>query len=181
LSQVYGFVKQSGGDITVESSAGEGASFRIYLPLTAQAVERNVRTESAAIHERTALAVLLVEDDPTVAAITEAMLVDLGHRVRRASNALEALEFLRSDVHVDVLFSDVMMPGGMNGAELAVQARAMRPELRILLASGYAGAELEAALARGSQPFIRKPYLATELAEALHELLPEDVVRQQRA
>ena len=181
LSQVYGFVKQSGGDVTVESVAGEGASFRIYLPLSQQAVERVVRKDSAAIRDRNALAVLLVEDDPSVASITEAMLVDLGHRVRLANDALHALEFLRSDVHVDVLFSDVMMPGGMNGAELAVQARAMRPQLKILLTSGYAGEELEAALAHGSQPFIRKPYLASELADALSELMPEDSVGQQRA
>jgi CheY-like chemotaxis protein len=139
-----------------------------------------VRKEIAAVHGGRSLAVLLVEDDPSVATITEAMLIDLGHRVRIASDAREALELLRSDVHVDVLFSDVMMPGGMNGAELALQAGAMRRQLKILLTSGYAGDELEAALAHGSQPFIRKPYLASELAEALEELIPQDPVPQRR-
>jgi len=178
---VYGFVKQSGGDITVESALGEGARFRIYLPLSAQAVDRPARKESSALRAHRPLSILLVEDEPSVAAITEAMLVDLGHRVRRAGDAAEALEFLRSDVHIDVLFSDVMMPGGINGAQLAIEARAMRPELRILLTSGFAGEELEAALAGGSQPFIRKPYLASELAQALEELIPEDPVQHRRA
>ena len=181
LSQVYGFVKQSGGDITVESALGAGACFRIYLPLSAQAVDRPARKESTALRAHRPLSILLVEDEPSVAAITEAMLVDLGHRVRRAGDAAEALEFLRSDVHIDVLFSDVMMPGGINGAQLAIEARAMRPELRILLTSGFAGEELEAALAGGSQPFIRKPYLASELAQALEELIPEDPVQHRRA
>jgi PAS domain S-box-containing protein len=178
LSQVYGFVKQSGGDVTVDSAPGEGASFRIYLPLSQQPAESVLRKEVATIHGGRSLAVLLVEDDPSVATITEAMLADLGHRVRLASDALEALEFLRSDVHVDVLFSDVMMPGGMNGAELALQAKGMRPQLKILLTSGYAGEELEAALAHGSQPFIRKPYLATELDSALEQLIPRDASHQ---
>jgi PAS domain S-box-containing protein len=181
LSQVYGFVKQSGGDVAVASATGEGASFRIYLPLSQQPAVHTVVNDAEAARGRKALAILLVEDDPSVAAVTEAMLSDLGHRVRRASDALEALEFLRSDVHVDVLFSDVMMPGGMNGAELALHARELRPQLKILLTSGYAGDELEAVLARGSQPFIRKPYLASELAEALEELVPEDEAERRQA
>jgi PAS domain S-box-containing protein len=183
LSQVYGFVKQSGGDISVESTTGEGTRFLIYLPLSRESVERPVRKDGAPARSDRPLSILVVEDDPSVGSITEVMLVDLGHRVRRAGAALEALEFLRSDVHVDVLFSDVMMPGGMNGAQLASQARAMRPQLKILLTSGYAGEELEAALAGGSQPFIRKPYLASELAQALEELAPapEDPVQHRRA
>ena len=173
LSQVYGFVKQSGGEIEVDSAEGAGTQFRIYLPITAAEPEQ----DHPAVGQRAGIVrplnILLVEDDPSVAAVTEIMMVDFGHKVHRAANADEALRILWSEAEIDVLFSDVVMPGGMNGAELAKQAVAQRPRLKVLLTSGFAGESLDEWLSQGAWPFLRKPFLSTELAEALASLYPE--------
>jgi signal transduction histidine kinase len=173
LSQVYGFVKQSGGEVEVESTEGAGTRFQIYLPISAAQPEQDqVETTQRAVAVRPA-SILLVEDDPSVAAVTEIMLVDFGHKVYRASNADEALRVLWSETEIDVLFSDVVMPGGMNGVELAKQAVVQRPRLKVLLTSGFAGESLDEWLSQGAWPFLRKPFLSTELAEALANLNPE--------
>jgi NO-binding membrane sensor protein with MHYT domain/nitrogen-specific signal transduction histidine kinase/CheY-like chemotaxis protein len=171
LSQVYGFVRQSGGEVQVRSTPGEGTSFSVYLPIGATlpipepAPDRTVKSSDPSWN------VLLTEDDPSVAGIVEVMLADLGHRVVCAANAEEALRVLKSDASIDVLLSDVVMPGGINGVELAKQAEQLRPGIKILLSSGYAGETLEQSLALGGDwPFLRKPYLANELAEALARL-----------
>jgi signal transduction histidine kinase/ActR/RegA family two-component response regulator len=173
LSQVYGFVRQSGGEVQVDSTPGEGTSFSVYLPIGAELPSILPAAEPVTGTDEQALRILLTEDDPTVAGIAEVMLSDLGHQVRRAANAEEALEILRSDAEIDLLLSDVIMPGGMNGVELAKQAIDMRPRVKILLSSGYAGETLDPSLARGAWPFLRKPYLASELAHALANLRPD--------
>lgn len=170
LSQVYGFVRQSGGEVQVHSTQGEGTRFDVYLPIGAEQSAAFPVAEESLETAGPSLRVLLAEDDPSVAGITEVMLSDLGHKVIRANNAEEALETLRSDAAIDLLLSDVVMPGGMNGVELAKQALAVRPQVKVLLSSGYAGESLDAFLAQGAWPFLRKPYLASELAEALAEL-----------
>ena len=172
LSQVYGFVKQSGGEVVVNSAVGKGTSFHIYLPISAARAESVAPPATAAADTHGPLAILLVEDDPSVGAVTEMMLTDLGHKVYRAVNADEALRVVWSDVELDLVLSDVVMPGEMNGVELAKQVVAFRPGLRILLTSGYAGDSLDESLAQGAWPFLRKPFLATELAEALGKLAP---------
>jgi CheY-like chemotaxis protein len=173
LSQVYGFVKQSGGEIEVDSTEGAGTRFRIYLPISAAQPEQDILQVTQRVGVARPLRILLVEDDPSVAAVTEMMLVDLGHKVQRAANADEALRVLWSEAEIDVLFSDVVMPGGMNGVELAKQAAIQRPLLKVLLTSGYAGESLDEWLSQGAWPFLRKPFLATELAEALQGSDPE--------
>jgi CheY-like chemotaxis protein len=171
LSQAYGFVKQSGGEIQVQSAPGQGTSIRVFLPTIAAQVEsRQPQVLQAGTTQP--LRILLAEDDSSVAAVTEAMLVDLGHKVHRVANADEALQILWSDAQLDVLFSDVVMSGGMTGVDLAKQASTLRPELRILLTSGFAGESLDESLMRGAWPFLRKPYLARELEEALASLGP---------
>jgi PAS domain S-box-containing protein len=173
LSQVYGFVKQSGGEVVVDSAIGRGTSFHIYLPISEARMEFVAAPATAAADTRDPLAILLVEDDPSVGAVTEMMLADLGHKVHRAANADEALRVVWSDAELHVMLSDVVMPGEMNGVELARQAATFRPDLRILLTSGYAGDSLDESLAQGAWPFLRKPFLSTELAEALGKLAPE--------
>jgi PAS domain S-box-containing protein len=173
LSQVYGFVKQSGGEIVVDSAVGQGTSFHIYLPVSAGRADSAVAPVAADSHTKEPLAILLVEDDASVGAVAEMMLTDLGHKVHRAANADEALRVVWSDAELDVVLSDVVMPGDMNGVELAKQAAAFRPDLRILLLSGYAGDSLDESLVQGAWPFLRKPFLSTELAEALARLAPE--------
>jgi CheY-like chemotaxis protein len=170
LSQVYGFVKQSGGEIEVESAEGAGTRFRIYLPISAAEPDEDHAAATGPRGVVRPLRILLVEDDVSVAAVTEAMLVDFGHKVHRAANADEALRILWSEAELDVLFSDVVMPGSMNGIDLANQAVAQRPGLKVLLTSGFAGESLDEWLSRGAWPFLRKPFLSTELAEVLANL-----------
>jgi PAS domain S-box-containing protein len=167
LSQVYGFVKQSGGEIDVNSTEGRGTAFHIYLPVSDGHAETTALTHTGTMRP---LSILLVEDDPSVGAVTETMLMDFGHKVHRASNADEAMRILWSDAELDVLFSDVVMPGEMNGVDLAKQCASQRPGLKILLTSGYAGESLDESLANGAWPFLRKPFLSTELADALSKL-----------
>jgi len=173
LSQVYGFVKQSGGEVEVESTEGAGTRFQIYLPISAAQPEQDDAEATQPAVPVRPVSILLVEDNPSVAAVTEIMLVDFGHKVYRASNADEALRVLWSEAEIDVLFSDVVMPGGMNGVELAKQAVVQRPRLKVLLTSGFAGESLDEWLSQGAWPFLRKPFLSTELAEALANLNPE--------
>jgi NO-binding membrane sensor protein with MHYT domain/nitrogen-specific signal transduction histidine kinase len=173
LSQVYGFVKQSGGEIQVDSAEGAGTRFSIYLPVTAEKPEQDHDAASQRVAVVRPLSILLVEDDPSVAAVTDAMLTDFGHKVHRVANADEAQRVLWSDAEVDVLFSDVVMPGGMNGVELAKHAVTQRASLKVLLTSGFAGESLDEWLSQGAWPFLRKPFLSTELAQALANLEPE--------
>lgn len=173
LSQVYGFVKQSGGEVVVNSAVGQGTSFHIYLPVSAARAEFVAAPDTAGAETKGPLAILLVEDDASVGAVTEMMLTDLGHKVHRAANADEALRVVWSDAELDVVLSDVVMPGEMNGVELAKQAATFRPGLRILLTSGYAGDSLDESLAQGAWPFLRKPFLSTELSAALAKVAPD--------
>ncbi|MFC4312815.1 MHYT domain-containing protein [Steroidobacter flavus] len=171
LSQVYGFVRQSGGEVEVRSVLGAGTTFSIYLPIGATLPVPESTPDRIVQPVNTGWNVLLTEDDPSVGGIVEVMLADLGYRVLRAANAEEALRVLNSDVSIDVLLSDVVMPGGISGVELAKQAQQLRPGIKILLSSGYAGETLEESLAHGGDwPFLRKPYLANELADALEGL-----------
>jgi PAS domain S-box-containing protein len=180
LSMVYGFVKQSAGHVTIYSEPGLGTTVRIYLPASVD--KPDAPTLSSPRHaEADALpmgieTILVVEDDPFVRAYAVRTLDGLGYHVVAAVNGPEALSRLHGDERIDLLFTDVVMPGGMNGWELAEQARALRPSLKILLTSGYA---LETLLARGrlrsDMAFLNKPYRKAELAQRLRETLEASV------
>ena len=170
MSQVYGFVRQSGGEVRVRSVIGEGSCFGVYLPITEKTATPSMAKPPDANLDARALRILLAEDDASVAAITEAMLVDLGHDVIHAASAADALRILRSTEPVDLLLSDVVMPGGMNGVDLAREAVVLRPNVRVLLNSGYAGESLDAELLSGALPFLRKPFHEAELAEMIDKL-----------
>ena len=170
LSQVYGFVRQSGGTVKVHSALGHGTTFEVLLPMLEQVVVAEpVRRSNAA---RRTLRILLTEDDASVGIITEALLRDLGHEVTRANDASEALGILRSTAQFDVLLSDIAMPGGMHGIELARTVTRSHPELKVLLVSGYAGDSL-AELATDDWPFLSKPYSQDDLELALQALFEE--------
>jgi PAS domain S-box-containing protein len=169
LSQVYGFVRQSGGEVRVSSVEGEGTHFSVYLPVVESSAAAQFAGPVVELSEERRLKVLLAEDDASVATVTEMMLTNLGHEVTRVENAQQALTVLYSETQVDLLLSDVIMPGGVNGVELAQQAAAVRPGLKILLSSGYAGEWLDQAIAAGEWPLLRKPYLERELAAQLKE------------
>lgn len=171
LSQVYGFVRQSGGDVRVHSSSGQGTCFTVCLPIVEGKVEELSLPPPASRGRERSLRVLLAEDDLPVAIITETMLNNLGHQVTRAENGEHALQLLRAGQPVDLLMSDVVMPGGINGVTLAREAMALRPTIKVLLCSGYAGESLDGALSAGAWPFLRKPYRQDELAMHLERFL----------
>ena len=168
LSQVYGFVKQSGGHVTIESAPGRGTVFTIYLP----------RTEAAASQEMVAKSlpedrvptgsetVLVVEDNEDVRNVVVTTISDLGYRVLTAENGVQALALIDSDAKIDLLFSDVAMPGGINGFDLARQAMNKRHQLRAVFTSGYAQTGGSGAV-QADYPLIMKPYRRAELAQKI--------------
>jgi signal transduction histidine kinase/DNA-binding response OmpR family regulator len=180
LSQVYGFVQQSGGQITVESQPGAGASFRLFLRSSDKAAALTTASPRAHANSGTANGrLLVVEDDEEVLAVTLEMLSELGYDVATASDAASALRRLESDEPVDLLFSDVVMPGGCNGVELAQKARAIRPDLKVLLSSGYVGEA--GSLVGDSFEMIDKPFERSTLAARLAALLTETPRNGRRA
>ena len=171
LSQVYGFVAQSGGHVEVSSALGSGTTVTLYLPAVPTAV--TPVGASAAPPVRPVGRVLVVEDDPEVLDVTVETLRRIGYEVLTAGDAPAALAVLRREAEIDILFSDIVMPHGMNGVELARVALRLRPQLRILLASGYPMSALSGG--RGIAvdtgfAFLSKPYRGADLAEALRAL-----------
>ena len=144
LSQVYGCVRAAGGAVGIESAPGQGTVVELWFPKAAA-----VRTPIAAQREISPLrlaevgeTVLAVEDEPAVLSALVENLADLGYKVLAAQDAASAMDRLRSEGRVDILLSDVVMPGGMNGVQLAVEAARVRPGLRVVLTSGYTGEAL---------------------------------------
>jgi PAS domain S-box-containing protein len=171
LSQVYGFARQSGGAAVVESAPGKGATVRIYLPLAEAGADRPTAAPAAqAAAHGPARRILLVEDDASVGEMVEAMLSDLGHEVLRAEAAAPAIEILGRKDRIDLMLTDLIMPGGMNGVELAHAAVALRPGLPVILTSGYTGETLGAA-AEAPWPLLAKPYPAEALAAVIEAVM----------
>jgi CheY-like chemotaxis protein/rRNA processing protein Gar1 len=162
LSQVHGFAHQAGGTVAVASELGTGTTFAICLPRgkrKAELLEDEVRSIGSGT-------VLLVEDNPEVASVSAGLLEQLGYTVRRVANAEAALREIELD-GVDLVFSDIVMPGKMDGLGLARHLKATKPGLPILLASGYSDAALSV---RGDFPILRKPYEIHELSQAIAKL-----------
>ncbi len=171
LSQVYGFVAQSGGHVEVDSRPGEGAAFTLTLPLTTEAPAHAAAPVRPAEVETGSERILIVEDDPAVLSVCLDMLNGLGYRCEVAADAIGALHRLQGDQGYDLLFSDVVMPGGLNGIELARRAQALRPDLKVLLTSGYLG---ETAQGHSHEfALIEKPYERAELAAQIRRVLAQ--------
>ncbi|WP_374472569.1 response regulator [Phenylobacterium sp.] len=176
LSQVYGFVQQSEGEVRLESTPGRGTSFRLVLPASSNPAEAVKPSERAKTIEGGDERILVVEDDSTVLALTLDMLTGLGYHVTTATNAAEALEVIHSGAEIDLLFTDVVMPGGVSGVSLARTAREIRPDLRVLLTSGFVG---EGAVIENAEfPLLDKPYETTLLAAKLRKLLDKPARRK---
>jgi PAS domain S-box-containing protein len=173
LSTLYGFVQQQGGTVTIASTPGQGTTVKVYLP-KASADGTLLVVDSAADNVPTATGetVLLVEDNPEVRLVTRERLLGLGYRVIDVENGPAALDVLKTDRPIDLVFSDVVMAGGMSGIDVARWVASNRPTLKTLLTSGYADDVLRA---QGGDAdafkILRKPYNRRELAESLRNVL----------
>jgi CheY-like chemotaxis protein len=163
LSQVHGFAHQAGGTVKVSSELGEGTTITILLPRkhSRLAIDGVDSAESGGSGT-----VLLVEDNPDVAAVSTNLLEQLGYTVRRVDSAEAALREVEHN-GIDFVFSDIVMPGKIDGLDLARQLKALRPQLPILLATGYSEAALNV---RGDFPILRKPYEIHQLGQAIAKL-----------
>jgi len=171
---VYGIVQQSGGEIEIESVAGRGTAFRIYLPPAKQAPEPAPAPASAALPRGTER-ILLVEDEDGVRGLCALILGNLGYEIIQAANPLEAESvFDRLRAGPDLLLSDIVMPGG-DGCALAATLTARLPALRVVLMSGYAeDAKVREALETSAWSFLRKPFSPQALAQAVRRALDEE-------
>jgi len=170
LSQVYGFARQSGGDVAVESEMGRGTTFTLYLPrvmegLAGEAVLDAKRSSTVA--DGRGLRVLVVEDNVEVGTFSTQLLQDLGYETTWAANANQALSFLAQADGFDVVFSDVVMPG-MNGVELGQEIRRLRPDLPVVLTSGYS--DVLAQEGRHGFELLHKPYAAEDVSRVLRRV-----------
>ena len=167
LSQVYGFARQSAGHITLQSDVGKGTAVRLYLPWTERTVVPVMKdaepVESVLVSYTK---ILIVEDDNDLRELTTQLVEGLGYATCSASTGAEAIATLERDSGIDFIFTDILMPGGMNGFDLAAEVRRRRPGMAILLTSGFPGYFLPGALPRDDFVIIRKPFTQTELAAA---------------
>jgi PAS domain S-box-containing protein len=173
LSMVYGFVKQSNGHVSIYSEPGLGTTVRLYLPTArAEVADRMEGPARDAAPQRGSELVLVVEDDNFVRGYAVASLESLGYRVMTAHNGRAALDRLSNGDKPDILFTDIVMPGGVSGLDLAERAQALQPGLRVLFASGY---PLETLASRGklniASMILNKPYRKAELALRIREAL----------
>ncbi len=169
LSMVYGFAKQCRGHAKLESKLGMGTKVSIYLPRSEATMSADSgRQEAEPLLADTGRIILVVEDDADVRSVTVARLEDLGYRVLEADGASAALKTLGTDNQIDLLFTDVVMPGGMNGIDLASRALELRPGLKVLFASGYASTFPTTGNVPGE--LLQKPYRDEDLRRALNRL-----------
>jgi len=172
LSQVYGFVRQSGGNVKIYSEPGRGTTVRIYLPRHEGKEASEPSADPAPLETGRGECVLLVEDDDLVRDHSRQALEELDYRVLEANDSQSALNVLSLHGEVSLLFTDLMLPGGMTGAQLAERARMLRPDLKVLFTTGYSR---DAVLQQRPFPegvsFISKPFMISDLARELRRVL----------
>lgn len=167
LSQTYGFAQQSGGAIAVHSKLGHGTQVTLYLPRSHQPVAAVVANEPASQSPGRGEKILVVEDNPDVRAVAVTLLEQLNYRTVAVDNAKAALNLLGNGTSVDLVFSDVMLPGDLDGLGLAEAISKRYPQTPVLLTSGYS----KALIGRHGLPILRKPYQISALAEAVRSTL----------
>lgn len=173
LSTIYGFSKQSGGHLRLYSEMGVGTTISLYLPIIDGATSTDEeQTEASGTAKSQKETILVVEDDHRVRATTVARVSDLGYTVLEAPDGRTALEVLNQNPAVELLFTDVVMPGGMMGGELAEEAKRLYPGIKVLLTSGYTEqAGIQAGALREGDALLKKPYRRPELAQKLRDVL----------
>jgi PAS domain S-box-containing protein len=181
LPQVYGFVKQSGGHVKIYSELGQGTTVRLYLPrLAAGEVSSEVAAEARpAPNARANAAILLVEDDEDVRQYSAEILRETGYRVLEAADGAAALEALAEEPGIRLLFTDVVLPGGLNGRQLAEEARRRRPDLKVLFTTGYArDAIVQQDRVDPGVALLLKPFSAASLTAMVSQVLGGEVGAQ---
>ena len=172
LAMVFGFIKQSGGHMKVYSEEGKGTAFKMYLPLRSITGEQSVTEAEPEKESEYKAKILVVEDQESVRDVAVEFLESFGYEVVQAVNAVEALEKLQDHKDIDLLFTDVVMPGGMNGFDLSQAAAQIRPDLKVIHASGYPkGAMVHQEEPRLRDNLISKPYQRDELRRIVEETL----------
>jgi PAS domain S-box-containing protein len=176
LSMIYGFAKQSGGQVRIYSEVGEGTTVCIYLPRhhIDGVIEEVPLTVGSPLRSEEGETVLVVDDEPTVRMLVADVLYDLGYSAIEAADSVAGLKILESDVRIDLLISDVGLPGGMNGRQMADAARVTRPELKVLFITGFAenAAVGNGQLDRG-MAVITKPFPVDVLAARVREMITQ--------
>jgi CheY-like chemotaxis protein len=168
LSMVYGFVKQSNGHIKIYSEPGHGTTVKLYLPQATSREDAQADKAGAVAAERGDESILIVEDDALVREYVVTQIKRLGYETFAAKNAAEALETIDSARRIDLLFTDVIMPGGMNGRQLATEALKRRPELKVLYTSGYTeNAIVHHGRLDAGVLLLAKPYVSSDLARMI--------------
>jgi PAS domain S-box-containing protein len=166
LSHVYGFVRQSGGDMVLASEIGKGSTVTLYLPVSQQAGASDSAAEPGPRVKREK--VLIVEDEQDVLDVTVELFRGMDYEIITADNGMKAIDILKRTRDIDILFTDVIMPGGMNGIDLARFTQKLCPSVKVVLASGYPAPALAAEHGElGEFAFIRKPYRWSELLDTL--------------
>ena len=174
LSMVYGFVRQSEGHVTLESEVGKGTTVRLLFP-TSEIETGAIEVKPKPLQANANIgSILIVEDDPLVRGSAATILENLGFNTQTAVDGRTALDILEKDSTIDLLFTDVVMPGGMNGIELAEEASRRYKGIKVLLTSGYPEDALEkSGLAESKFRMLRKPYSAEELSRTLSALFKD--------
>jgi signal transduction histidine kinase len=171
LSMVYGFVRQSGGHVVIESTLGEGTTVALFLPKALQQPYAKADSPQVQTIPEGSEQILIVDDNEDLLEVTSSMLTNLGYRVTCARNGTEAVQLLENEQKFKLLFSDVVMPNGMNGIELARTARQLNKGIKVLLTSGATGNALVQHV--GEFELLNKPYRLADLAQRLRSMLHE--------
>jgi PAS domain S-box-containing protein len=172
LAMVYGFARQSGGTVRLYSEQGHGTTVTLYLPLAGESAPAAPELPVAHVSSHAGGTVLVVDDEVELLEIAHEYLVAMGYSVLRADNAPSALKTIAEDREIDLMITDIIMPGGMNGVELAEKARLLSPRLKVIYSSGFpADALVERNRTRADDPMLRKPYQRTEFAAMVRRTL----------
>jgi nitrogen-specific signal transduction histidine kinase/ActR/RegA family two-component response regulator len=176
LAMVYGFAKQSGGHARIYSEPGLGTTVKLFLPRFQGAAEPVASAGARAVTQPTGSeSILVVEDEDDVRKLVCRILAGLGYRIVQARDGAAALEVLEREQAIDLLWTDVVLPGGMSGPEIARRARLLRPSLKVLFASGYTGSAIqELGPPIADVPLISKPFTIEDLAQAVRTALDSD-------
>jgi CheY-like chemotaxis protein len=174
LSMVFGFIKQSGGHINVYSEVGVGTTFRLFLPRSRDLHDTDEEAVVQAVPLGQGERILVVEDNDSIRRLAMRLLTQLGYETAAVSNVADALGYLTSGKPVDLLFTDIVMPGKADGLDLAATVRERWPSVAVLLTSGFPNNDAASTLAERGIGLLSKPYQREELARAVRSALGKD-------